>query len=301
MIRFVLWFRMVGFTALFVSTALGFLSYQRRPFKWLQNYLVLLAAQAVFDLSFTFVIFSELFSGDGVGPGPVFAVLQAAFSMIVLYAVPRLVQRLTGNADRRLARLWAALPVIIVALGYVFVFLPPEFHYERPITVAYYAYLGGWFLYGWIRRPQIAVGDWKPWVVTFLAVAGVWFLSAAADFGFGPILINRNPYLPFVVLSASLFNIFWALTVIIPAARMLNRPPGRDETESVPEEFTREFKLSRREREVLEKLCEGLSNRDIANALFVSPRTVENHIYSLYRKCGVGRRLELCNLLSRYR
>ncbi|MFO7780258.1 MAG: helix-turn-helix transcriptional regulator, partial [Spirochaetia bacterium] len=94
--------------------------------------------------------------------------------------------------------------------------------------------------------------------------------------------------------------IFWAVLVIIPTAQFLTRPPGREEAGGVPEEFAREFKLSRRERGVLEKLCGGLSNKDIAEALFISPRTVENHIYNLYRKCGVGRRLELCNLLSRY-
>lgn len=300
MIRFVLWVRMVGFTALFVSTALGLLSYQKRPFGWLRSYLVLLSAQAIFDLSFTFVVFSDLFSGGDAGPRPAFAVLQAAVSMIVLYAVPRFVQRVSGTADRRYARLWAIVPVVLVAAGYVLVFLPLAFRYERPVTVVYYAYLGGWLLYGWVGRAKMAIGSWKPWITTFLAGASLWYLFTAADFGIGPILINRAPEVPFVVLSSSLFNIFWAVLVIVPTAQFLTRPSGRGEAETVPDEFAREFKLSGREREVLQKLCEGLSNKDIAEALFISPRTVENHIYNLYRKCAVGRRLELCNLLSRY-
>lgn len=291
---------MVGFTALFVSTALGLLSYQKRPFGWLRSYLVLLSAQAIFDLSFTFVVFSDLLSGGGAGPRPAFSVLQAAVSMIVLYAVPRFVQRLLGTADRRYARLWAIVPVVLVAAGYVLVFLPLTFRYDRPVTVVYYAYLGGWFLYGWLGRAKMALGSWKPWITTFLAGAGLWFLFAAADFGIGPILINRDPDVQLVVLSSSLFNIFWAALVITPTAQFLTRPSGREEADAVPDEFAREFKLSGREREVLVKLCEGLSNKDIAEALFISPRTVENHIYNLYRKCGVGRRLELCNLLSRY-
>ncbi|NBF41584.1 MAG: hypothetical protein GVY14_14340 [Spirochaetes bacterium] len=300
MIRFVLWVRMVGFTALFVSTALGLLSYQKRPFGWLKSYLVLLSAQAIFDLSFTFVVFSDLFSGGGNGPRPAFSILQAAVSMVVLYVVPRFVQRLLGTADKRFARLWALVPVGVVAAGYVLVFLPVAFGYERPVTVVYYAYLGSWFLYGWARRTRMSLGSWKPWITTFLAGAGLWYVFTAADFGIGPILISPDPEVPFVVLSASIFNIFWATLVIIPTARFLTRPPGREEAEAVPDEFAREFKLSRREREVLEKLCDGLSNRDMAEALFISPRTVENHIYNLYRKCGVGRRIELCNLLARY-
>ena len=300
MIRVVLWVRMVGFTALFVSTALGLLSYQRRRFGWLRSYLVLLSAQAVFDLSFTFVVFSDLLSGGGAGPRPAFSILQAAVSMIVLYAGPRFVQRLLDTAATRFARLLAIVPVGIVAAGYVLVFLPVAFRFERPVTIVYYAYLGSWFVYGWLRRRQTTVGSWKPWITTFLAGAGIWYLFTAADFGLGPILMKRDPRVPFVVLSSSLFSIFWAALVIVPAARFLIRPPGRDESEAVPEEFAREFRLSPREREVLEKLCEGSSNKDIAEALFISPRTVENHVYNLYRKCGVSRRLELCNLLARY-
>lgn len=50
--------------------------------------------------------------------------------------------------------------------------------------------------------------------------------------------------------------------------------------------------LSGREAEVLGLLAQGLSNREIAGVLWVSDRTVERHITSLYRKIGVARRSE---------
>jgi len=46
--------------------------------------------------------------------------------------------------------------------------------------------------------------------------------------------------------------------------------------------------LSGREREVLELLAEGLSNRAIAERLFVTERTVETHIASVFGKLGLG-------------
>ena len=44
--------------------------------------------------------------------------------------------------------------------------------------------------------------------------------------------------------------------------------------------------LSKREKEILLKICEGLSNNEIANALFISKRTVDKHRANLLSKTG---------------
>ena len=50
--------------------------------------------------------------------------------------------------------------------------------------------------------------------------------------------------------------------------------------------------LTRREVETLGLLAQGLSNKEIAGVMWLSDRTVERHITSLYRKIGVARRSE---------
>jgi DNA-binding NarL/FixJ family response regulator len=50
--------------------------------------------------------------------------------------------------------------------------------------------------------------------------------------------------------------------------------------------------LSRREAQVLRLLAAGGSNRDIAQALCLSPRTVQRHVANLYRKIGAHSRAE---------
>jgi LuxR family maltose regulon positive regulatory protein len=51
-------------------------------------------------------------------------------------------------------------------------------------------------------------------------------------------------------------------------------------------------KLSAREDAVLALLCQGLSNKDIGRALFISDVTVKVHLRHIYRKLGVRTRLE---------
>jgi signal transduction histidine kinase/DNA-binding CsgD family transcriptional regulator len=56
--------------------------------------------------------------------------------------------------------------------------------------------------------------------------------------------------------------------------------------------FTAPPLLTAREIETLQLLAEGLSNKEIAQALSVSPRTVNFHLDNIYSKLGVGSRTE---------
>lgn len=50
--------------------------------------------------------------------------------------------------------------------------------------------------------------------------------------------------------------------------------------------------LTRKELEVLTRLAEGRSNKDIADALYVTPATVKTHLAHIYTKLGVAGRQE---------
>ena len=51
--------------------------------------------------------------------------------------------------------------------------------------------------------------------------------------------------------------------------------------------------LTGSERRVADLAADGLSNRDIAQALYVTPKTIEVHLSNAYRKLGIGSRREL--------
>jgi DNA-binding NarL/FixJ family response regulator len=50
--------------------------------------------------------------------------------------------------------------------------------------------------------------------------------------------------------------------------------------------------LSDRESEVLEALCQGMSNKEMAEVLFVSPETIKSHVSTLIGKLGVKDRTQ---------
>lgn len=59
--------------------------------------------------------------------------------------------------------------------------------------------------------------------------------------------------------------------------------------------------LSRREVEVLRLLAAGHSNRRIAQALYLSPRTVQRHVANVYLKIGAHCRSEATAYALRHR
>ena len=53
-----------------------------------------------------------------------------------------------------------------------------------------------------------------------------------------------------------------------------------------------EFSLTHRERDILGLLAEGRSNRDIAQHLYLSEKTVKAHLAAIFRKLGVANRTQ---------
>ena len=57
------------------------------------------------------------------------------------------------------------------------------------------------------------------------------------------------------------------------------------------------FGISKREQEVILLICQGLTNQEIADTLFISLKTVKDHNYRIFQKTGVRNRVELVQLV----
>ena len=78
----------------------------------------------------------------------------------------------------------------------------------------------------------------------------------------------------------------WPAADIAQAVRVV----GMGQTVFKPQESA--VPLSDREREVLDLLVTGATNREIAGSLYLSPHTVKEHTSSLYRKLSARNRTE---------
>ena len=58
------------------------------------------------------------------------------------------------------------------------------------------------------------------------------------------------------------------------------------------------YGITPREQDVIEKICEGKTNRQIADELFISLQTVKDHTHRIYSKVGINSRLKLVQLLN---
>ena len=56
--------------------------------------------------------------------------------------------------------------------------------------------------------------------------------------------------------------------------------------------------MTAREQDVCALVAGGATNREVATALYLSPRTVEHHLRMAYRKLGVRSRTEMIGQLN---
>lgn len=64
------------------------------------------------------------------------------------------------------------------------------------------------------------------------------------------------------------------------------------------EEFCRKYEVSPRETDIIREICNGLSNQEISEKLFISLQTVKDHSHRIYSKTNVRSRVQLMNLVK---
>lgn len=168
--------------------------------------------------------------------------------------------------------------------------------------------------------PMAVTGQMLGTIITALVILGLhlrWIKPATLRRGLQAFLILSAGFLVLLILDLSITLI--PLPLLAPvdnlslplyllalnvgsfffAGRILNAPPLAEGGRITPA-CREEFGLSQREAEILEKLLEGLGNQDIADTLFISRKTVENHLYNIFQKMEVKSRVQLVQKLQNW-
>ncbi|MFF4257165.1 AAA family ATPase [Streptomyces sp. NPDC001663] len=81
----------------------------------------------------------------------------------------------------------------------------------------------------------------------------------------------------------------------IERARTESRAAGLDVTDSTPDALA---ELSPQQQQIIRLAARGLTNREIGEKLFLSPRTVSSHLYRSFPKLGITARSQLRDLIE---
>jgi DNA-binding NarL/FixJ family response regulator len=82
------------------------------------------------------------------------------------------------------------------------------------------------------------------------------------------------------------------------ADRVLAPVKAEQATKQGIEHVLDRYGVTRRERQIVEKICLGKTNKQIAEELFITVQTVKDHTHRIYGKMGVGSRMQLVQLMN---
>jgi DNA-binding CsgD family transcriptional regulator len=64
------------------------------------------------------------------------------------------------------------------------------------------------------------------------------------------------------------------------------------------DDFCKRYEVSQRESDIIREICNGLSNKEISDRLFISLQTVKDHTHRIYIKTNVRSRAQLMNMVK---
>jgi len=230
-------------------------------------------------------------------------VLKVAWVASLWVMVLDLLDRPLSRAFRRggwiagvgLAAAAAGLAGHAMVVGTVEVVGTVHFGLELPVIAAALAVV----VYLVAQSGSVADADRRLLARDFgVAVLIIWALSTATFLG--GILFDL-PGQDVRLLSNSVLLFAYNLVPVFGLRRRLDglaaRPDGAVADGGQDREgFGKTHGITPREREIIELICRGKRNKEIADELFISLQTVKDHNYRIYKKLGVKNRVQLVNL-----
>ena len=108
---------------------------------------------------------------------------------------------------------------------------------------------------------------------------------------------SSQPYLALIFIFT-----FFAGNTFLPLylnyGTLLPAFAGENRKELSFGDFCKKYEVSPRETDIVREICNGLSNKEISEKLFISLQTVKDHTHRIYTKTNVRSRVQLINLVK---
>jgi DNA-binding CsgD family transcriptional regulator len=108
---------------------------------------------------------------------------------------------------------------------------------------------------------------------------------------------NQEPYIA-VIFTMTFFAGNTFLPLYLSYGTLFTVFASEPEKDFSFEEFCRKFEVSPRETDIVREICNGLSNKEISEKLFISLQTVKDHTHRIYIKTNVKSRVQLIYLVK---
>lgn len=102
-----------------------------------------------------------------------------------------------------------------------------------------------------------------------------------------------------IEFAIAIIAIVFFIIGIYTNKKSLNKPV--DSSEDINHQKIKDLEITAREYEVLQSISEGLSNKEIAEKLFISESTIKTHVSNLLMKLNAKRRTQALQIAKDFR
>ena len=238
-----------------------------------------------------------LHGGYASGAERLIGCIMLGASCLVVYGYASFIFHVMGRKRSTALFLLRLLPAVVYGLaGSLFLLLGSP-RLERILHFFYFFILAVYSLFVILRHRLIAEDMEKRATIPFFFLSALFFLVFLLDFSVLHFVSFGNQYFPDGLITIPVYCLLWSGYEICRSLKTAYKVEGGEDS-PVTEDFIKKHSITGREREIIESLLKGLSSDTIADNLFISHRTVDVHIYNIYKKCGVKNRIELINELQ---
>lgn len=306
-----LWMNILAFAFMASSMGLTLVVRARKPRRWLDWYLLYAGGYAAWAVLFSIQFFLIVYETDPPQwYNEAVIWLRLVVSGTVALSLPMILACVDkpprraddSHAGARHPRRDTFFRTIGIALAATFVttgFLTrpvPTFRFSASVNIAFNACLGALCITGFLLLRRSGMASARRLLGPFFVVSTAFYGIAV---GAGVVLLIRGTgSLVLSLFAVAAYCIPWSVIMIHGMSRHL---VGTGDDREIPVAFSEDYDLTPREREVLAALMEGKSNAQIADEQYVSRKTIETHLYNIFRKTDVRNRVELIRLVGTYR